>query len=74
MTKPKEPSMLTNMLIQMVLPAIVFIGSAAVMHNQVSDLKIMAGDTAKSVQTISERLIGVETKVQILYDERKQGK
>lgn len=74
MTKPKESTMLTNLVIQMLLPSMVFIGTAAVMYSQVADLKVLARTTSTSVQSISERLIKVETKVQFLYDERKEGK
>lgn len=74
MTKPKEPTMVTNMLIQMLLPALVFISTAAVMYSQVADLKVITRTMSNSVQSISERLIKVETKVQFLYDERKEGK
>ncbi len=73
MTRPKEPNMMANTLIQMALPAIVFIGSAAVMHSQVSDIKVGMSNTAKSIQSIAERLTRVEEKVIFLYDERKKG-
>ena len=63
-----------NAITSMLIPAIVFIGAAATLMSQVGDLKVMAKETSRTVQGISERLTKVETKVQFLYDERKQGK
>lgn len=72
MPKQKDPAMLLNIFVQMILPAIAFIGSAAILHNQVSDLSILTKETTKELKKVSERFIIVETKVQMLYDDRKK--
>lgn len=70
----KAPALISNILVTLILPAIVFIAAAAVISSQVSDLKTTAKETATIVHSISERLVKVETKVQVLYDERNQGR
>ncbi len=74
MANQKDPTVLTNLLIQTLVPALIFIGSAAVAYSQVSDLKQSAKKTLETLQSMSERLVKVETKVQVLFDERKEGK
>ena len=71
MTKAKEPPVWLLLAAQVLIPAVVFIGSAAVVYSQVSDLKQSAQKTLENVQSMSERLVRVETKVKFLYDERK---
>ena len=70
--KAKE-SWLSNNLVQLIPMLIIFIATAAVMHSQVSDLKVIMKDTRETMQSFSERLTRVETHVQFMYDERKRG-
>ncbi|HHZ65109.1 MAG TPA: hypothetical protein EYN51_06385 [Flavobacteriales bacterium] len=56
----------------MLIPAIVFIASAGALFLQVSDLKVMMKETSTNIQSMSQRLTAVETKVQFMYDERKR--
>ena len=73
MTRTKEPTMITNIIITKVVPAIVFISSIGMLYGSVKDLKVTVEKTLTTVHQMSERLTKVETKVQFLYDERKRG-
>lgn len=63
-----------NVLSNNLISVIALVGTCAIMISQVSDLKSMAKEDRTVIQIMSERLTRVETKVQFMYDERKQEK
>jgi len=68
MTVKKTPYPVAPLLIQFIIPAIVFIGSAAVLYSKVNEIGETLKETTVQVQKLSERLARVETKVQYLSE------
>lgn len=63
-----------NIIITLLIPAVVFIGSASVLYYKVDDIGKSAKETREDVGEVKERLTRVEERVKFLYDDRKQGK
>lgn len=61
----KKPNPMAPLLLQFIIPAIVFISSAGILYSKVSEIGETLKDHTKVLSSMSERITRVETKVEI---------
>jgi len=70
----KETTALTNLIVTVLVPLIIFVASAGILYSKVDDIGDTQKDHTETLNDMKHRITKVETKVEFLYDERKASK